>query len=68
MQCPSKTKPIKYTARKIEVSPPVCCRTLYFLVIDNERENTSTTNRPKKNFTKLQERRKFLLSVTQPEN
>ena len=40
MQCPSKTKPIKYycdTVRKIEVSPPVWCRILYFLVIDNER-------------------------------
>ena len=44
-----------------EVSPPVCCRILYFLAIDNERENTSTTNRPKKNFTKLQERRRFFL-------
>jgi hypothetical protein len=45
--------------RKIGVSPPVCCRILYFLVIDNERKNTSTTNCPKKNFTKLQERRRF---------
>jgi hypothetical protein len=37
MQCPSKTKPIKYNVAKNEVSPPVCCRTLYFLAIDNER-------------------------------
>ncbi len=28
-----------------EVSPPVCCRILYFLAIDNEKKNTSTTNR-----------------------
>jgi len=61
MQCPSKTKPIKYNVAKNEVSPPVCCRTLYFLAIDNEKENTSTTNCPKKNFTKLQERRRFFL-------
>jgi hypothetical protein len=60
MSFENKTNQV-HRSKKIEVSPPDCCRTLYFLAIDNERENTSTTNRPKKNFTKLQERRRFFL-------
>ena len=37
MQCPSKTKTNQVHRGKNEVSPPVCCRILYFLAIDNER-------------------------------
>ena len=61
MQCPSKTKNQSSTVyfanlRRITFS---LRRILYFLAIDNERKNTNTIDCPKKNVTKMQERRKF---------